>query len=79
MIAVHTLGLWAWDYILSKFLLRDEVNFTVAVGLQTFISDQKIKNRLFAAGAILIAVPIVSILLPTKNFASGLQLVGDKG
>ena len=24
------------DYILSKFLLRDEVNYTVAVGLQTF-------------------------------------------
>ena len=44
MIAVQ--ALWAFmgpfgDYILSKFLLRDEVNYTVAVGLQTFISDQK--------------------------------------
>ena len=47
MIAVQ--ALWAFmgpfgDYILSKFLLRDEVNYTVAVGLQTFISDQKIKK-----------------------------------
>ena len=44
MIAVQ--ALWAFmgpfgDYILSKFLLRDEINYTVAVGLQTFISDQK--------------------------------------
>ena len=47
MIAVQ--ALWAFmgpfgDYILSKFLLRDEINYTVAVGLQTFISDQKIKR-----------------------------------
>ena len=61
MIAVQ--ALWAFmgpfgDYILSKFLLRDEVNYTVAVGLQTFISDQKSKIAFFAAGAILIAVPI---------------------
>ena len=39
MIAVQ--ALWAFmgpfgDYILSNFLLRDEVNYTVAVGLQTF-------------------------------------------
>ena len=59
-------ALWAFmgpfgDYILSKFLLRDEVNYTVAVGLQTFISDQKIKKiAFFAAGAILIPVQSVS-------------------
>ncbi len=50
----HVQALWAFmgpfgDYILSKFLLRDEVNFTVAVGLQTLISDQKIKIAFFAA------------------------------
>ena len=84
MIAVQ--ALWAFmgpfgDYILSKFLLRDEVNYTVAVGLQTFISDQKNqKIAFFAAGAILIAVPIcILFFFLQKNFVSGLTAGGDKG
>ena len=84
MIAVQ--ALWAFmgpfgDYILSKFLLRDEVNYTVAVGLQTFISDQKDqKIAFFAAGAILIAVPIcILFFFLQKNFVSGLTAGGDKG
>ena len=84
MIAVQ--ALWAFmgpfgDYILSKFLLRDEINYTVAVGLQTFISDQKNqKIAFFAAGAILIAVPIcVLFFFLQKNFVSGLTAGGDKG
>ena len=79
-------ALWAFmgpfgDYILSKFLLRDEINYTVAVGLQTFISDQKNqKIAFFAAGAILIAVPIcVLFFFLQKNFVSGLTAGGDKG
>lgn len=62
MIAVQ--ALWAFmgpfgDYILSKFLLREKEFYTVAVGLQTFISDVKnLKIAYFAAGAILIALPI---------------------
>ena len=44
MIAIQ--ALWAFmgpfgDYILSKFLLREKEFYTVAVGLQTFISDPK--------------------------------------
>ena len=84
MIAVQ--ALWAFmgpfgDYILSKFLLRDEINYTVAVGLQTFISDQKDqKIAFFAAGAILIAVPIcILFFFLQKNFVSGLTAGGDKG
>ena len=83
MIAVQ--ALWAFmgpfgDYILSKFLLRDEVNYTVAVGLQTFISDQKIKKSpslqpvLFDRGS-----NLYLILLPTKELCSGLTAGGDKG
>lgn len=61
------------DFMLAKFLLRTPENQTVAVGLQTFISD--VTNQrvsLFAAGAILIALPICLLfffykrtLLPT--------------
>lgn len=84
MIAVQ--ALWAFmgpfgDYMLSKFLLRSQEYYTVAVGLQTFISDVKNqKVTLFAAGAILIAVPIsILFFFLQKNFVSGLTDGGTKG
>lgn len=84
MIAVQ--ALWAFmgpfgDYILSKFLLRSQDYYTVAVGLQTFISDTKNQRvTLFAAGAILIAVPIsILFFFLQKNFVSGLTAGGTKG
>lgn len=84
MIAVQ--ALWAFmgpfgDYMLSKFLLRAPEYYTVAVGLQTFISDAKNQRvTLFAAGAILIAVPIsVLFFFLQKNFVSGLTNGGTKG
>lgn len=84
MIAVQ--ALWAFmgpfgDFMLAKFLLRDQKAYTVAVGLQTFISDsKKTEVTLFAAGAILIAVPIsILFFLLQKNFVSGLTSGGTKG
>ena len=84
MIAIQ--ALWAFmgpfgDYILSKFLLREKEFYTVAVGLQTFISDSKnLKISYFAAGAILIALPIsILFFFLQKNFVSGLTSGGDKG
>lgn len=84
MIAVQ--ALWAFmgpfgDYILAKFLLRSKEYYTVAVGLQTFISDAKNQRvTLFAAGAILIAVPIsILFFFLQKNFVSGLTKGGTKG
>src|SRR5690606_38166569 len=84
MIAVQSL--WAFmgpfgEYMLAKFLLRTPENYTVAIGLQTFINnpfDQKV--ALFAAGAILIAVPIsILFFLLQKYFVSGLTAGGTKG
>ena len=84
MIAVQ--ALWAFmgpfgDYILSKFLLREKEFYTVAVGLQTFISDPRnLKISYFAAGSILIALPIsILFFFLQKNFVSGLTSGGDKG
>lgn len=84
MIAIQ--ALWAFmgpfgDFILSKFLLREKEYYTVAVGLQTFISDPKnLKISYFAAGAILIALPIsILFFFLQKNFVSGLTSGGDKG
>ncbi|MFA9414263.1 MULTISPECIES: sugar ABC transporter permease [Streptococcus] len=84
MIAVQ--ALWAFmgpfgDFMLAKFLLRSQEYYTVAVGLQTFISDAKNQRvTLFAAGAILIAVPIsILFFMLQKNFVSGLTKGGTKG
>ncbi|MCU9612461.1 sugar ABC transporter permease [Caldibacillus lycopersici] len=84
MIAVQ--ALWAFmtpfgEYMLAKFLLRTPEHYTVAIGLQTFISnpmDQKV--ALFAAGAILIALPItILFFMLQKHFVSGLTAGGTKG
>lgn len=84
MIAVQ--ALWAFmgpfgDYMLARFLLRNQEYYTVAIGLQTFINDTRNQRvSLFAAGAILIAVPIsILFFMLQKNFVSGLTSGGTKG
>ncbi|EAF2619254.1 sugar ABC transporter permease [Listeria monocytogenes] len=84
MIAVQ--ALWAFmgpfgDFLLAKFLLRTPENLTIAVGLQTFIANpQQQKVALFAASAILAALPICLLFFfLQKNFVSGLTAGGTKG
>lgn len=85
MIAVQ--ALWSFmgpfgDFMLAKFLLRQPEYYTVAVGLQTFINadSRNPKVTLFAAGAILIALPIsILFFFLQKNFVSGLTSGGTKG
>ncbi|WP_027108831.1 sugar ABC transporter permease [Lacticigenium naphthae] len=84
MLAVQ--ALWAFmapfgEYMLARFLLRSPENYTVAIGLQTFISNPREQRvTLFAAGAILIAVPIAALFFYLqKHFVSGLTAGGTKG
>ncbi len=84
MIAVQ--ALWAFmgpfgDFMTAKYLLREDANLTVAVGLQQFIQDPKDQQvALFAAGAILIAVPICALFFYLqKYFVTGLSAGGAKG
>lgn len=84
MIAVQ--ALWAFmgpfgDFMTARYLLREESNLTVAVGLQEFISDPKDQQvALFAAGAILIALPICALFFYLqKYFVTGLTAGGSKG
>ena len=84
MVAVQ--ALWAFmgpfgEFLLARFLLRSQERFTVAVGLQTFINDARNQRvALFAAGAILIAVPIAALFFfLQKYFVSGLTSGGTKG
>lgn len=84
MIAVQ--ALWAFmtpfgEFMLARFILRRPENYTVAIGLQQFINNPREQRvTLFAAGAILIAVPIsIMFFYLQKNFVSGLTAGGTKG
>ncbi|KAA0546480.1 sugar ABC transporter permease [Bacillus sp. BGMRC 2118] len=69
------------DFILARIILRSEENFTLAVGLYDLISNQ-FGNEFtkFAAGSVLIAIPIAILFLSfQKYFVSGLTAGGTKG
>ncbi|SEH40383.1 carbohydrate ABC transporter membrane protein 2, CUT1 family [Halobacillus karajensis] len=69
------------DFILARILLRTEEKFTLAVGLYELIADQFGNEfTLFAAGSVLIAIPISLLFLSLqKYFVSGLTAGGTKG
>ncbi|RBW68401.1 sugar ABC transporter permease [Bacillus taeanensis] len=69
------------DFILPRIILRSPENFTLALGLFNFINDQFANNfTRFAAGAILIAVPIATIFLMLQRYlVSGLTSGATKG
>lgn len=84
MVAVQSL--WAFmtpfgEFMLARFILRTPNNYTVAIGLQQFINNPREQRvTLFAAGAILIALPIsILFFFLQKNFVSGLTAGGTKG
>ncbi|HAB61393.1 MAG TPA: sugar ABC transporter permease [Lachnospiraceae bacterium] len=57
------------DYIIPNLLLTGNKNKTVAVGLYAMISnDQNANFTLFAAGAVLVAVPITIMYLLFQKF-----------
>ncbi len=69
------------DFILARIILRSEEKFTLAVGLYELISDQ-FGNEFtkFAAGSVLIAIPIAILFLAFQRyFVSGLTAGGTKG
>ncbi|MGA9226270.1 MAG: sugar ABC transporter permease, partial [Mesobacillus sp.] len=69
------------DFILATVLLRTESKYTLAVGLYDLVAKQfGAEFTTFAAGAVLIAVPIALLFLSfQKYFVSGLTAGGTKG
>lgn len=69
------------DFLLPRIILRSPEKFTLALGLFNFINDQFANNfTRFAAGSILIAVPIALVFLFLQRFLiSGLTAGGTKG
>lgn len=69
------------DFILATILLRSEEKYTLAVGLYQLISSQFGNSYTqFAAGAVLIAIPISILFLSLQRyFTTGLTAGGTKG
>ncbi|GAE32103.1 sugar ABC transporter permease [Halalkalibacter hemicellulosilyticus] len=69
------------DFILPRIILRSPENFTLALGLFNFVNDQFANNfTRFAAGAILIAIPIAAVFLFLQRYLiSGLTAGATKG
>jgi arabinogalactan oligomer/maltooligosaccharide transport system permease protein len=69
------------DYILPNLLYTGDSTRTIAVGLYTMISGNENSNfTIFAAGAVLIAIPITILyLLFQKYLVEGIAAGADKG
>ncbi|CAM9118511.1 sugar ABC transporter permease [Mycoplasma marinum] len=83
---IALVGLWSFigpfgDYILPGLLLSDSKTFTLAKGLQTLASDPKTMDQgAFAAGAILVAVPVSLLFISLRKFlVGGITAGGVKG
>jgi arabinogalactan oligomer/maltooligosaccharide transport system permease protein len=63
----------------STFMLSDD-KYTLAVGLQSFVSQHDAQRNLMAATAVLIAIPVSAVFyLVQKNLVTGLTAGGTKG
>ncbi|MDQ0230870.1 sugar ABC transporter permease [Metabacillus malikii] len=69
------------DFILSSTILRTPESYTLPIGLYNLVNDvMGASYTTFAAGALLISIPIAIVfLLLQKNFVSGLTAGGTKG
>jgi arabinogalactan oligomer / maltooligosaccharide transport system permease protein len=69
------------DFLLPRIVLTSPKNYTLALGLYNFINDQFSTNfTRFAAGAILIAVPIALVFVVLQRYLiSGLTSGATKG
>ena len=69
------------EYVISSVFLQSPKNFTLAIGLQSFITNQFAAHwTLFAAAAVLASLPIMLIfMLLQKYIQSGLTAGGVKG
>ena len=71
----------AWnEYVVANVILQDSELFTLPLGLKLFQSTLTTKWGLYAAGSLLVSVPVVVIfLLLSRYLISGLTLGSVKG
>ncbi|KAA9086566.1 sugar ABC transporter permease [Microbacterium radiodurans] len=60
------------DYIISKIVLVSQENWTLAVGMYQWVSNQLSSNwGLFAAGAVLASIPVLALFLALQRYIIG--------
>ncbi|UHQ56860.1 MULTISPECIES: sugar ABC transporter permease [Microbulbifer] len=71
----------AWnEFILASIFMDDEALYTVPVGLRFFVSDYASEWGYFAAGAILVSLPVIALFMALQRFlVSGLSAGAVKG
>ena len=69
------------DFLLARVMLTSEANWTLAVGLYQWVSDQLSANwGLFAAGAVISSIPVVVLFIVLQKYiVSGLTAGSVKG
>jgi len=73
-------GAWV-DFIFARLVLRSKENWTLAVGMWDLVSTYQNSNfTLFAAGAVLIAIPITLLFIFLQRFlVQGMMSGASKG
>ncbi len=71
----------AWnEYVVANVVLQDTAMFTLPLGLKMFQGDMSTQWGLYAAGALLVSLPVVALFLVLSRYLiSGLTLGAVKG
>lgn len=71
----------AWnEYIMAATFISDETRFTLPVALQRYVGSYDAKWGPFAAGAILVSIPVMALFYALqRHLVSGLTTGGVKG
>lgn len=71
----------AWnEFILAATFMNEEVGFTLPVALQRYVGDFATEWGIFAAGALLVSVPVAGIFFALQRYlVEGLTAGGVKG
>lgn len=71
----------AWnEFILAATFMADETAFTLPVALQRFVGDYSTDWGAFAAGAVIVSIPVMALFFALqKNLVEGLTAGGVKG
>jgi len=71
----------AWnEFILAATLMGDQRSFTLPVVLQHYVNDHQTEWGHFAAGAVLVSIPVMALFFALqRHFVEGLTAGGVKG
>ncbi len=62
----------AWnEFILAATFMNNEINYTLPVALKQYVGDQSIQYGYFAAGAILVSIPIMALFFALQKYLVG--------